>query len=313
MYMYVFSFLLASMNQFFGASEVINQDRVLVINMADEEKIPRNFRHLEDATQWEGKPSLNTQGLKDLHVSGSGQFSEKSLAELIKRFKTGGKIHVVDLREESHGFLNGSAVSWYSVRNRINLGKSAVQIMREEEEWLREALKKKEIVLSRVCQKDSEGLELPRVEPFDFTVMQYETEEKLADKMGLEYQRFLVTDAMRPRDEVVDAFLAWYKTLSDEDHVHFHCAAGSGRTTTFMAMFDILKNCKKVSFEEIIYRQHLLGGKNLADQGAPNSWKHECFVDRYTFIRGFYDYVRSHADGLTLSWTDHQKRMKGKG
>ena len=41
---------------------------------------------------------------------------------------------------------------------------------------------------------------------------------------------------------------------------HFHCKEGIGRTTTFMIMYDIMKNYKEVSLNDIIKRQYLPSG-----------------------------------------------------
>lgn len=43
----------------------------------------------------------------------------------------------------------------------------------------------------------------------------------------------------------------------------FHCEAGEGRTTAYMAMYDMMKN-PDVSLKDILYRQHLLGGNYVA-------------------------------------------------
>lgn len=40
------------------------------------------------------------------------------------REKTSGPIYDVDLRQESHGYLDGIPVSWYGERDWANLGKS---------------------------------------------------------------------------------------------------------------------------------------------------------------------------------------------
>jgi len=54
-----------------------------------------------------------------LPASGSGQFSLIGLNKLKERI---GRydIIVVDLRDESHGFLNGLPVSWFQGENQIN-------------------------------------------------------------------------------------------------------------------------------------------------------------------------------------------------
>ena len=40
-----------------------------------------------------------------------------------------------------------------------------------------------------------------------------------------------------------------------DNWLHFHCKQGIGRTTTFMIMYDIMKNAKEVSLDDIVKRQ----------------------------------------------------------
>ncbi len=68
-----------------------------------------------------------------------------------------------------------------------------------------------------------------------------------------------------------------------------------------MTLADILKNGRRVPLEEIVRRQHLLGGIDLFQIPAPDGWKTEEAEARREFIRNFYRYVRS---GTRLSWSD---------
>ena len=69
----------------------------LILNAPDKAGAPRNYR-----------------SIKKLDASGSGQFSAKELDAV--RERTGGRpLIVLDLRQESHGFVGGTAVSWFGV------------------------------------------------------------------------------------------------------------------------------------------------------------------------------------------------------
>ena len=61
---------------------------------------------------------LDSRGLKAI---ASGQFSEAQLIELKAQLKA--PIIIVDLRQESHGFVNGYPVSWYGPKNQANMRK----------------------------------------------------------------------------------------------------------------------------------------------------------------------------------------------
>lgn len=41
--------------------------------------------------------------------------------------------------------------------------------------------------------------------------------------------------------ENIDEFIKLYKSLPKDAWLHFHCEAGKGRTTTFLAMYDMMK------------------------------------------------------------------------
>ena len=50
--------------------------------------------------------------------------------------------------------------------------------------------------------------------------------------------------------------------------LHFHCLAGYGRTATFMAIYDMMKN-PDVGLSDIVYRQSMTGGENLLNSTSP--------------------------------------------
>lgn len=89
------------------------------------------------------------------------------------------------------------------------------------------------------------------------------------------------------------------------DWIHVHCAAGHGRTTTFLVMYDIIHNASRVSLEDIVMRQYLLGGENLFIQPqAQGSWPPAEIIRRKKNIELFYRYVQD-PDGFgSTSWLD---------
>ena len=75
------------------------------------EILPKEFRKTTDLESINDNKSLKLIGLDKLNISGSQQFSEYNLPLLIKAIDTSLPITVVDLRQESHGFINGFPVS----------------------------------------------------------------------------------------------------------------------------------------------------------------------------------------------------------
>ena len=86
----------------------------------------------------------------------------------------------------------------------------------------------------------------------------------------------------------MEAFLRFAAALPEGAHVHFHCRGGKGRTAAFLAMFDMLRNARRDSFETIIERQAALGAydlRRLPEEGSPKSpWAKE----RWDFLSRFH-------------------------
>jgi Protein-tyrosine phosphatase. len=116
----------------------------------------------------------------------------------------------------------------------------------------------------------------------------------------MDYIRVTVTDTERPEDDMVDYFVKKVRKLPEDTWLHFHCKAGMGRTTTFMAMYDMMKNSKKVSLEDIMERQELLGGVKLL---KPVGGKESESQKRSDFLRQFYQYTKENNDNFKTSWS----------
>ena len=107
-----------------------------------DEAIPLNFRTSSYPfrkpaadSQMDSRYMPSRKGLETLYVSGSAQPSLSGFGGLIQaiRKESKGPIYVVDLRQESHGFFNGTAVSWYGERDWSNINLSHQQVLLDEE------------------------------------------------------------------------------------------------------------------------------------------------------------------------------------
>lgn len=251
---------------------------LLILNMWNEAELPRNFR----TTSTSVPVSTSDTGLKELKASGSAQFSELSLDLLIKTLGGNHLTTIVDLRQESHGFINGVAVSWYAEKNRLNIGKSLGEIEEDEKK-----------LLTDIAQRHFTMLYASKKFPIFLWVKRVDTEAELALSRGLGYVRIPITDHMRPTDRDVDDFINFIKTFpKDSLWLHFHCAAGEGRTSTFMVMYDMLRNATRVSLEDIFQRQYLLGGINFLNETSEEGWKKPYAEERKAFLYQFYKYCQ---------------------
>jgi protein-tyrosine phosphatase len=117
------------------------------------------------------------------------------------------------------------------------------------------------------------------------------------------YVRLPVTDHARPSDAVVDRFIELIRGLRDTQHVHLHCRGGKGRTATFMALHDMLRNAGRLPLATILARQAALAGYDLTRRPDPAAAKAPFIDDRLAFLARFHDYARQNPDGEPAQWS----------
>lgn len=226
-------------------------------------------------------------GERDLHhfrldpqnrSSGSSQFTAKGLETIkaeVERARPGARLVVIDLRQESHGLLHGEPVEWMGTHNQANRGKSPEAAAADEARRLFEAGAKSE---AEVCAA-----------------------------AGVEYVRLPVTDHLTPDAATLQQFVALARKLEREGAwVHFHCKAGRGRTTTFMALWEMLRTKPEdLDATRVLERQRDLGGVDLLKTKLP-------ILDggssraRRDFVLGFAEQVRR-----SLGWSTSSQTSAG--
>ena len=265
-------------------------------------ELPRSFRFMDDAwlNDVRGKEPTR-QGLDNLWASASGQPSVAALSTLYDKIherEPDAKIFIVDLRQESHGYANSLPVSWYTEHNAANAGKTATEVEADEVERLKN-LRGVETTFEPLGNADKQAFKsitiIPRV---------IQTERTASEMAGFEYVRFAAADMQFPAPEIVDDFITFVVNLPENAWLHFHCQAGHGRTTTFLVMYDIMKN-PDVSLEEICKRQYLLGGSNLLLEPEGDDWYSKMSRDRAKKIRLFYEFMQgTRAEQIGLPWSE---------
>lgn len=266
---------------------------------------PRNLRTTDDAlTAGKDEAPPAVIGLRDLRTSGSGEFTPESLKLVLAR--TRGPVTVFDLRQETHIFVNELPVSWYASRDWANVGRSQSDI--EADEAARVASLKPGSKLDVRPGHPVKHGNAKSVPPQQVVVERASTEGDLVQSAGPSYVRIAVTDHTRPLDEEVDRFLIAVRALPENAWAHFHCEAGLGRTTTFMVLYDMLRNASGVSLEDIVRRQKILShGYDVLQPDEPGNWKAPYAADRAAFIRAFYEYARANPNGRPLLWSEWLK------
>jgi protein-tyrosine phosphatase len=266
--------------------------------------VPRNFRTTNDRLDESKGETTATIGLSQLRASGSGEFTPEGLKVVLAR--TQGPVTVFDLRQETHLFVNDLPVSWYASHDWANVGRTQAEIENQETEQVKSFKPGREIDVrpgQPVKHGDGDSATPQRV-----TVERSSTERDVVESAGAHYVRVAVTDHAPPLDSAVDQFVVAVHGLPQNAWAHFHCEAGLGRTTTFMVLYDMLRNANRVSLDDIVQRQNILSkGYDVLQPPDVGDWKAPYAANRTKFVRAFYDYARANPDGRPKLWSEWLK------
>lgn len=210
----------------------------------------------------------------EYRVSASGQFSKQGFEYLNRD-----NLVVIDLRREFHGFVDGYPISW-----KVN-GSSYDY----NDDLTADEIEKGESLLLN--------------EMTGFKTIQ--TERELVEGAGARYVRFPIADHSFPQGEEVDRLIELVRSFGKDTQIHFHCAGGGGRTTTFLTMIEMMRNSQRLSADEIFRSQEALGGINLYEpelRYADEPDRIEGAVERYQFLQSFYQYCLENPD-FSQSWS----------
>ena len=251
-----------------------------------------NYRKCTKPVRLSKKDREKEKDYKDLLISGSGQIPYDTHDLLYKDLKgeapEGAVIYMVDLRQESHGYLDHYPVSLHGKEhNDNNQGLLSFQVILKELVDLYSLYGVRTKVFS--TNKEITGLTTKTI--CSKNIM---TERILAEEAGFRYIRFSAQDHHFPQNETVDEFIRFYKHLPKNSWLHFHCLAGRGRTSVFMIMYDLIKN-PDLSMKRAANRQHMIGGKRIVSHSTSDKWPGSHFTDsdRSERLQLFRKYVRA--------------------
>lgn len=226
-----------------------------------------------DSTSSVGLP-MRLRYIPTLNISGSAQFTKDQLLNL-KNSINKDNICIVDLRQESHGMINDLAISFLNPYKDLNNGFTTEQTIKAENSLLNKIKIGNTIQLYKHT-----GIFIK-----DITVDFISNESQLVTEADMQYKRFAVKDNSAPTPDIVDEFVEFIKNKPDDIHLHFHCAAGKGRTTSFMVMYQAMKNNSNLTLEQLLSYQYNIGGVNLHDNNI-----------QYNFLEDFCNYVQKNKD-----------------
>ncbi len=250
--------------------------------------------------------AINKTGLDDLWMSGSSAPSAAGWAEIksqiIHRTHNENGMWVdLDLRQESHGYVNGDALTLAVDEDWVNVGKTHREVLSAETGWL--ASLRNQAVIPDVLTHEQFKEKLYQ-DGAPLSVNQVDSENDVVSKLGFHYVRLTVSDHRAPEPAEVDRFLKLMSTWPKNTWIHVHCRGGDGRTTTFMTMLDILRNAKSVSLDDILTREASVSPYyDLRDIKTDDPILIPYYQARLAFIQQFYQYVSSQQNGHAETWS----------
>ncbi|MDP1604686.1 MAG: tyrosine protein phosphatase [Legionella sp.] len=266
-----------------------------------------HVKNLRDTSMIASYYHEDTAGIDKLWSSASAAPNEdgwQEIADYINKqsLKKPSRIVVVDLRQETHGYLNGQAINLTTSHNWINLGKKRQQVYADELAWLRD-LQEKDHINGVLTPKQFDAKKYTHGK--NVVIKTVKSEEEVVTEAGLGYHRLNVSDHRAPLDSEVDDFVEFYKKLPPYTWLHIHCRGGKGRSTSFLAMIDMLNNADKVSFHDIIARQASIPPfYNLSEIYRLDPELTDFYEERLVFLTNFYLYAQQIIAGYKGSWSD---------
>lgn len=257
------------------------------------------FRHSGQAAEL--PPGFDTRGLESLQLSGSERITSAEQVRAIRQAYGDGPVVVVDLRQESHAVADGHSLTWRGTNDWGNVGLDTAATMAREAGQLEE-LRRQGNAVAVHAEYVKGKMDDPAPRHLATTLAC--SEQEIVETAGAEYRRIAVTDHMRPSRTEVDQFIELVRDLPEGTGLHVHCNGGRGRTTTFMVLYDMLRNAREVGVDAIMARQSKLGmDYNLADPGTAKKRKQLFHADRLAFLHEFHAYARENPGGLPRTWS----------
>jgi hypothetical protein len=290
-----------------AVSALMAQDSVIVICDEPETPLPVHFRKCNGGFKKTGEKMPDTTGLNNAGFSGSSEYSAPNLPAVINEINYP-NITFVDLRQETHFLVNGLSISWYGQYDWADVGLSRMEVLTLEKKRVDSVKNAGRINVKTDLKKNRDKGTFESFKDTLLLVESVQSEEELVKSLGKNYFRITVTDRREPTLDDADRFISFVKDLPQGTWLHFHCHAGDGRTTTFMSMYDMMKNAKAVSCDDIVLRQYLLGGIDLYDDDDYPAYEKPYAVNRTEFMKSFYNYCRENSDGFKTTYSQWLKK-----
>jgi hypothetical protein len=238
-----------------------------------------------------------------LRVSVSAQPSEEALVKLLHQ--NAASMTVIDVRQESHGFVNGGPITWMTEHNWGNISRSHDDAMAEEERLLTGVKNAGEIEKMVFRSKNPADTFAQRGALEKIKVKSADSEQFVVESHNARYVRLTIPEGLRPADEEVDRLIETVRILPDKGWIHVHDRMENTRANLVSAMVDMLKNSNQLSFDLIVARQNaFLMDKTWSDPNIGRDWSRTYAHERRAFLEAFYRYTQANPSGQPRTWTE---------
>lgn len=254
----------------------------------------RNFRNSEQQVALKRIVKPKCMGLlfsddpiyKSLQIVGSAYPNLTQLDDFFQQKNIApDKVYIFNLKHKPIYYLGDHEIEWYGYR---------FAKVDELEEFHQKNFWKALFIKAEV--KAYEFFHKQKIA--DLSKDQFAIEQSEIEKRGYHYVQPLKKGWVQDLS-FIDPVLSIFETIPKDGWVYFHCARGCARTTTFMILYDIFRNSKLSSLEEILHRQYCLGGEDIAntDVWGKSTWSKEQLEARKRIAVLFYDYMTDSAKG----------------
>lgn len=256
---------------------IFSTNKEMVLDAKNQKILPANFRIVSN-----------------LKIIGSAQFSEEQLGEVLKKERH--PLVIVDLREESHGFIDGNAISWMEDKGK---GYVPTALSPSYKKSVLDDAKTMGITSAFIVRPNPGGYFTNQAQ-LPLPMASTATERQVVNELRIPYTRFPVSFQNVPAMGTVDDFINFSEAVPSNTWVYFHCRDGIKRTNLFMSMYDMLLNAKHADFETILHRDY------IQKQSETSAFD----AEEIAFLKQFYEYSRSNDDNFKTTWSQW-KQNKG--
>lgn len=234
--------------------------------------------------------NVNKEGLDELNAYGSGVIYYRDFKNYYKNNiqSINGKLYIVNLLPDEIYHYDDRCLRWYGLGYfSRDLG---------------------EVIFARKILKAGYKKVVRFVygTPPVHDLSQLRTEREIVKELGAEYIMPLRgSGEWLNNDQFIEDTIHFFESLPDNAHLYVHCAHGRGRTTSYLVLYDMFRNAKKVSLKDITNRQYCLGREDVLDTNiwSKGTWTQAALDARKDLMIRFYNFMTDAKGYGHQSWT----------